>query len=286
MKRISSSTVLALALLMAGDSLLRGQGSLADKEPVVIVLQPEAVVDDTVVTLEQIAKIHGGGAYLRQRIAKLDVADMKLGVDRVTISSEQVRFRLLLADIDASRFRLSGAKRTVVSESDAPASLRRLTATAEKALRQKYPGDLGKLLIVPVPGPLTPTLPIRPDDRVQLDATPRGPVPRSGTARVDVAVVVNGSARGTVPLTFELIPDEPRAALTPVSNPAPEKAEILVKARDNVKIVANLGAAQIVCVGEAQQDGRRGDLIRVRNIESNRIIHARVESRGIVFVEY
>ncbi len=53
-----------------------------------------------------------------------------------------------------------------------------------------------------------------------------------------------------------------------------------------MKIVAILGAARVEAMGEAQQDGKIGQIIRVRNVESNRIVHGRIEASGIVTVEY
>ena len=53
-----------------------------------------------------------------------------------------------------------------------------------------------------------------------------------------------------------------------------------------MKLVARIGSAFIEAVGKAQQDGRVGQVIRVRNIDSNRIVHGRVDASGIVLVDY
>ena len=37
--------------------------------------------------------------------------------------------------------------------------------------------------------------------------------------------------------------------------------------------------------GKRSEDGRVGQIIRVRNVESSRIVHGRVEASGIVIVE-
>jgi flagella basal body P-ring formation protein FlgA len=53
-----------------------------------------------------------------------------------------------------------------------------------------------------------------------------------------------------------------------------------------VKIVAVIGSVRVEAVGEAQQDGKMGQVIRVRNVESNRIVSGRVEASGVVTAEY
>ena len=66
-------------------------------------------------------------------------------------------------------------------------------------------------------------------------------------------------------------------------------SEIRVKEGETVpvnSVVAVIGSAQVVASGEAQHDGRLGDIIRVRNVESNRTVSGRVEAAGVVTVEY
>lgn len=61
---------------------------------------------------------------------------------------------------------------------------------------------------------------------------------------------------------------------------------ILVKQQGLVKLVAKLGPIQIVADCEALQDGRKGQLIRVRNIDSRNIVVGRVVDRSLVEAEY
>ena len=53
-----------------------------------------------------------------------------------------------------------------------------------------------------------------------------------------------------------------------------------------VKIFASKGALQISTTGIATADGRPGDFIRVKNISSNKLVYCRVDSPGIVTVEF
>jgi len=59
-----------------------------------------------------------------------------------------------------------------------------------------------------------------------------------------------------------------------------------VKRREQVKMVARVGGVSIEAMGEALQDGRLGDTIRLRNIESNANIQGRVTRLGEVEISF
>lgn len=67
---------------------------------------------------------------------------------------------------------------------------------------------------------------------------------------------------------------------------APQDLPLLVKARDRVRLIAHVGGFRVSAMGEALQDGREGQTIRVRNVDSNKIISGRVLERNVVEVEY
>ena len=142
-------------------------------------------------------------------------------------------------------------------------------------------------------GIIVPLVETRPSDRVRFEAFVKGPVPLSGRVGVDVSLSVNGKKREVVRIFLEIAhadtgaggkeqPIRPAANWTPGAGPA----NVLIKAHDNVKIVAVIGDARVEAGGEAMQDGQLGQVIRVRNLESNRIVQGRVEAGGIVAVEY
>lgn len=65
-----------------------------------------------------------------------------------------------------------------------------------------------------------------------------------------------------------------------------KESPILIKQRDLVKITARVGVFLIHTNGEAMQDGRQGDLIRVRNLDSKSVVLTRVQDKGAVQLEY
>jgi flagella basal body P-ring formation protein FlgA len=67
---------------------------------------------------------------------------------------------------------------------------------------------------------------------------------------------------------------------------APLDSPVLVKAQTPVKMVARLGSLEVVAQGEALQDGRAGQLVRVRNVDSSKVVVGKVVDRSVVEVEY
>lgn len=57
---------------------------------------------------------------------------------------------------------------------------------------------------------------------------------------------------------------------------------VLVKRGDVVQIEARSGPVQVTASGEALEPGRRGDLVRVRNVNTGKVIRARVVEAGMV----
>ena len=59
----------------------------------------------------------------------------------------------------------------------------------------------------------------------------------------------------------------------------------LVHQRNPVKMIVHLGTMSVVASGEAMQDGRLGQMIRVRNIDSKQQVVGRVADRSLVEID-
>lgn len=70
-----------------------------------------------------------------------------------------------------------------------------------------------------------------------------------------------------------------------VESAAPE-TPVLVKQRELVKLVAKLGPVHVSTMAEALQEGRDGQWIRVRNVESKKVVVGRVVARATVEVDH
>ena len=281
--------------LQASSAVVNAQWLAAGTERVTIVLFPEAVIDDSLVNLGQIARLSGGPDALRKRLEKLDVAEFKIGSTRAAVLADQVRYRLLLAGVDAGQFQVSGAGRTLILESEEPVTFRKIVTAAEQA-RSTLSRRCERASLTPNRGVNVPVVALRPGERVRFEAKVKSSPAGADRAQVDVALTVNGKTREVVPVYFDMTETEPsprvvakekagiRTAL--FTAPARDPRTVLVKSSDNVKIIANIGTARLEALGEALQDGHVGDVIRVRNVESNRVVHGRVEASGMILVDY
>ncbi len=59
----------------------------------------------------------------------------------------------------------------------------------------------------------------------------------------------------------------------------------LVHQRDPVKMIVHLGVVNVLAAGEALQDGKLGQLIRVRNVDSKQIVLGRVADKSLVEID-
>lgn len=73
---------------------------------------------------------------------------------------------------------------------------------------------------------------------------------------------------------------------TSAGGPAGTDRPVQIKRSDRVKLVAKIGDLTISAVGDAMQDGRIGDTIRVQNIESKTIVQGKVISANEVQIDY
>lgn len=71
-----------------------------------------------------------------------------------------------------------------------------------------------------------------------------------------------------------------------VLTPSLVKAQKLVLRGQHITIVAQNGGLNLRVKGKALMDGQQGQTIKVKNMNSKKLIYARVVSAGIVKVNY
>ncbi len=64
------------------------------------------------------------------------------------------------------------------------------------------------------------------------------------------------------------------------------KIRPLIQAQEQVTIMANLGSIQIKTTGIALNSGQKGDLIRVRNLSSHKIVEGLIMDAGLIAVNH
>ncbi len=114
---------------------------------------------------------------------------------------------------------------------------------------------------------------------------------RGDRLRVDVSVYAGDRLVATLPVYLEQRRDGEGSGIVQVGFEAggdlPEAARsrpILVHRRDVVRLVARSRFFTVTATGQALQDGRLGQFIRVRNLKSQRVVVGRVVDRGVVEV--
>jgi hypothetical protein len=67
--------------------------------------------------------------------------------------------------------------------------------------------------------------------------------------------------------------------------PPPNPAEILIRPQERVTMEVRSGGLTVRAVGQAQQQGRLGESIMVQNVDSKKVIVARVTGPSTVAVD-
>ena len=302
-----------------------------------VTLRAAVSVSAATVNVGNVASLSGGTPALRQQIAALDLADRPHRGKPLQLLRELIAYRIQVAGVERSRFRVQGAAVVEISPGAAPASEDEFLQAARDALLGKLAFPAEDVEVSLAQPPELPQVTPGPKDEVRLDAEPREPIGVPGRCRVDVALLINGERLAVVPLLLDVkvyqsaavslrrieagetlgegnvrferhAMDAPGACLTPkdlssgrkakrpvaagqVVPPAavePARADnpLLVKQRDLVRLVARVGNLRVTALAEAEQDGRAGDLVRVRNVDSKKEIVGRVVGRDLVEVEF
>jgi flagellar basal body P-ring formation protein FlgA len=290
-RRIHFGALLFVGIVLSA-ATAQAQAPAAERHAVEISLRAEARADGPLVRLGNVAVLEGGEAKLREALARLDVAEFLGGNNRIVLSRDALQFRLLLAGHDPGAFRLVGATQCVTRKCMGAVTEAAILDAARKAVLDRIP-QFAKNVTVNLACPVAPpALEYRPGDNVCVQADLVQTEVPLGKTMVIVDVFINGSKRALVPALLEVTPGPPlgpgklKQSLQRSGAPVADEEAVLVKVRDRVKIVARVGATRFIAAGEALQEGRAGQSIRVRNIDSDRTVLGRVVAAGTIEVDY
>ncbi len=307
-----------------------------DENLLVISARPNVVVKHSRVTVADVATAKSSRLPLPANIAQLDLAEVTPANPRVQISKDQIAYRIRMASLDQSRFRVEGAAEVVVTLEPTTVTDDEIITAAQRAVLRRLPckpDDVSFQLTRPSQGPV-PVYAERPD--ISLEADLRSPTVPVGKVFVDVHIVVRGERHCSIPVSLdvkgyqavavcsrridggETLRDsdfsvdrrplqtgtnflsadaslagkrvkhvlQPGHILSMHDVESTEETPLLVKRQERVKLIARVGPLLAQTVGEALQDGRDGQRVRVRNIDSKTVVVGRVTGRSIVEVEY
>jgi flagella basal body P-ring formation protein FlgA len=323
---------LAVVALAAG-----ARAEEPDASAIAIELRGTAAVANRLITVGDVAVLKGGNIRIRNRIAEIELADVPPPGQTTVVKSRQVEYRLLLADIPKSTFRMSGSSDTVVSGAREPISADLVLKTAREALLRRMPWPEEDLSIVLL-RPIALQLPMAGEwESPTLKAEPHSATVGIGRSEIDVSIYVNGERKLSLPVYFEtkllqkvaiclsqvkkgetlteqntyadrrpfdtgtrtVIPYESvigkkvNRTMTPgqvvasidLDSESAGNGSVLVHARQPVKLLVRVGAMAIATTGEALQEGRLGQTVRVQNLDSKKVVSGRVTGQATVEVE-
>jgi hypothetical protein len=285
---IFRSLVLTAVLAMPAAALAQAPARTA---PVDIILLSDVRADGPVIRLGHVAQLVGGETLVREALANLDLAEFRRTEIGLTLTRADVKFRLLVAGHDARSFRIAGAAQCRVKRSSGALTEAAVVHAARQMLQEQVAAVAQPLSIDPVGPVLIPALEMGPQAKVLLHADLTPTRITVGATPVDVHIVVNGQARGTVRAWFEVQPTTQTAVRlgftqAPDHETRPADNPIVIHARDRVRMRARVGESEVLAAGEAMEDGRAGQSIRMRNVDSNKTVLGRVLGPGLVEVEY
>lgn len=267
-------------------------------EPLVLELPERVAVRSSMVSVADVVRLSGGNRGLRERIAQLDLAEFKSREESITITRRVVEYRLRLAGFDNRDFIISGADRAIVTLSRRQITADEVVAAARAELlrRLAVPHDT---ITVELARPIAVKLPEVPiDEPIMITAQPHGSLSAAGRAQMDVVISSQGNRLLALSVLFDVKQGSASAdpynagLMMPTSGGSPNRTPpttaagpVLVRNQQRVTMQVRSGELVVTAVGEAQQEGRLGQSILVKNVDSKKMITARVSGPATVEVD-
>jgi len=195
--------LIALGLVLPASPAPPGDGA-GEAGPVAVTLRPAVRVAASPVCVGHIASLSGGTAALRQQIAGLDLADRPRPGKPLQLLRELIAYRIQVAGIDRSRFRVQGASVVQVGAGDASLGEDDLFEVARDALLETLHRPADDVTVTLAQAPAVPQVNLAARDEFRLDAEAREPLSVPGRVRVDVAIRINGERQGVVPVLLDV----------------------------------------------------------------------------------
>ncbi len=107
--------------------------ALAAQQIEIQLRSPTVSCTQTTIRLGDVADLTGGDPAMRERLSELDLDEFSLDRGARQITARQIRYRAVLAGVDAAKFRLADASSTLVQFTE-PIDTRRLV---ERAIHQR-----------------------------------------------------------------------------------------------------------------------------------------------------
>jgi hypothetical protein len=275
-KRILAAGLLAAAALLVQTVSLHAEQS----DRVLRLYMPrEVTVKSNIIRLGDIA-VASGDASLIRKAGEIRLGDISFPGRQVTIDRYTIVTRLGSSGIDTSGVALSGSEKIVVTLRRGSVTSGELMAVAERfAAKYPLPPDQ-KLRALDIPADVNVG-----DFTGKLDVVPalQGQ-PKDNPMKVRLIVSCDGKELANREVRFAQSPrNASKAAAAAAAKPAVAAETPKVVFRNQpVAIEVEMPGLKVTAAGLPLEDGRAGQCIKVRNLDSKRDIIARVRPDGTV----
>ena len=270
-KRKLTSITATLTLLLV---YLSAHNSIADesapREKINVRLKPNASVTDRIVLLKDVADVEEGDPETVRQLQQLDLSEPPDESDSIVVSRSQVRIRLLLSGLPASRFLVFGANQCRIGQ---PSGGMVDEKTMLDLIRRDYSEqlrvaehDLELRLLRPIS--LTHDYSNTSNDAISMKPYLPENV-RAGTSTVRVAINVDGRLREVASITLEVkvFRTVSRAAQR-IDREAYITEDDVVKERIALADAALREYATSVIGSQARRQLQPGEVINTRDIKA------------------
>jgi hypothetical protein len=242
-------------------------------------LPAEATVESENLTLGQIANVSGDEPQAAKArgvaLGRISLPGQKLTIDRTLIVS-----RLASSGIAANDAVISGAEKVTVTQSVRVIKAESFVESAVSFLADiAKDRQIEKWELMRSPAEL-----VLSGRRQNIELKPRL-VSRSanGQVNVEVSVIADGQPAGTRQIAFRPKYNAQKAVTSSEAGKAKaQKEPVIVERNQNVVIRIDRDGLVVTAMGKAMQQGKLGENIKVRNVDSQRVILAKVNEDGIV----
>jgi len=217
-----------------------------------VVMREEVELPAGRVQIGDIADIRGGPAPRRLQIARLELEENASPGSELIISQRRVVYRIRLAGIHPDTVRIEGARMTRVRFKQTGSVSATSGDVVLVAARSLQPGEL-----------LSPS-----NTRTEH--------------RVGETNAVSPNAAYGRAVSRNISPNQVIRA----EHIASAEQTTVIKKGEFVRMIARVGVLEISTRGEALADGKIGQVIPVRNVDSKQVVHARVLRPATVQVDY
>jgi hypothetical protein len=272
----AAGSLIAVAMLMQA-ATLRAETSA---DGLKLHLPREIAVKDKIVRLGDIT-VASGKEDLIKKAADIPLGTISLPGQRMTIDRYTIMTRLGSSGFDTSLVTITGAEKVSVTLIRTSVGSSELLAMAEKfALSFPLPADQ-RLHALDMPADVNLS-----GSAGKLEVIPSlTGEPKDRPLKIKLRISLDGKELATRDVRFTPVPRIARVAnATPASTDRagqPDSPKVVFR-NQPVVIELEIPGLRVTAMGLPLEDGRSGQLIKVRNIDSKRDIIARVKSDGTV----